>query len=161
MIELTQIVSKASLTSESLTIDGTLSLPIDSRIKSRLKVTLDDGRDAGLFLPRGNILRDGQVVKSECGLLIEIKAAAETVSSVYCEDALLLNRVTYHLGNRHVPLQIAQGWVRYQHDHVLDDMVVGLGAKVTVEKASFEPEDGAYGGRSGGHHHHHDHDHAH
>lgn len=148
MIELTQI-----LTETPPKIDGTLSLPINSRIKSRLKVLLDDGRDAGLFLPRGNILRGGQIIKSQCGLHIEIKAAPETVSTVYCDDAVLLNRVTYHLGNRHVPLQISQGWVRYQHDHVLDDMVTGLHAKVTIEQAPFEPEDGAYGGRSGGHSH--------
>ncbi|WP_027695007.1 urease accessory protein UreE [Vibrio litoralis] len=161
MIELTKIVTDSAQIAEQ-NVDGVLSLPINSRIKSRLKVSLEDGRDAGLFLPRGNILRGGQLLQSECGLLIEVTAAPETVSSVYCDDALLLNRVTYHLGNRHVPLQIADGWVRYQHDHVLDDMVVGLGAKVTVEQAEFEPEDGAYGGRSGGHHHHdHEHDHSH
>lgn len=161
MIELTKIVTDSAQIAEQ-NVDGVLSLPINSRIKSRLKVSLEDGRDAGLFLPRGNILRGGQLLQSECGLLIEVTAAPETVSSVYCDDALLLNRVTYHLGNRHVPLQIADGWVRYQHDHVLDDMVVGLGAKVTVEQAEFEPEDGAYGGRSGGHHYHdHEHDHSH
>lgn len=158
MIELTKIVTDSTQIAERK-VDGVLSLPINGRIKSRLKVSLEDGRDAGVFLPRGNILRGGQLLQSECGLLIEVTAAPETVSSVYCEDALLLNRVTYHLGNRHVPLQIADGWVRYQHDHVLDDMVVGLGAKVTVEQAEFEPEDGAYGGRSGGHHHHHEHAH--
>ncbi|WP_428775540.1 urease accessory protein UreE [Vibrio sp.] len=134
-----------------------LSLPIESRIKSRLKVILDDGRDAGLFLPRGHILRGGEQLKSECGLLVEIKAAPEQVSTVYCDDFRLLTRVAYHLGNRHVPLQVEFGWVRYQHDHVLDEMVAGLGAKVTSELAPFEPESGAYGGRSGGHHHHHEH----
>ena len=160
MIELTKIITDNAQIAER-NVDGVLSLPINSRIKSRLKVSLEDGREAGLFLPRGNILRGGQLLQSECGLLFEVTAAPETVSSVYCDDALLLNRVTYHLGNRHVPLQISDGWVRYQHDHVLDDMVVGLGATVTVEQAEFEPEDGAYGGRSGGHHHHHEHDHAH
>ena len=150
MIELTQLntqIQKAP--------DGYLSLPIDSRIKSRLKVMLDDGRNAGLFLPRGHILRGGEQLSSECGLVVEVKAAPETVSTVYCEDLLLLTRVAYHLGNRHVPLQVEAGWVRYQHDHVLDEMVEGLGAKVTTEKQPFEPEGGAYGGRSGGHHHHH------
>lgn len=133
--------------------NGVLSLPIDSRIKSRLKVVLDDGRDAGLFLPRGHILRGGEQLCSECGLVIEVKAAPESVSTVYCDDALLLTRVAYHLGNRHVPLQVELGWVRYQHDHVLDEMVQGLGAEVTTENEPFEPEGGAYGGRSGGHHH--------
>ncbi|WP_413113300.1 urease accessory protein UreE [Thaumasiovibrio sp. DFM-14] len=149
MIELTSISCNAEQTP-----DGFLSLPIDSRIKSRLKVTLDDGREAGLFLPRGHILRGGEQLKSECGITIEIKAAPETVSTVYCDDVLLLTRVAYHLGNRHVPLQVEMGWVRYQHDHVLDEMVEGLGAVVTTEQASFEPEGGAYGGRSAGGHHH-------
>ncbi|MFA0013855.1 urease accessory protein UreE [Vibrio lentus] len=150
MIELTQLNTQMQNAP-----DGYLSLPIDSRIKSRLKVMLDDGRNAGLFLPRGHILRGGEQLSSECGLVVEVKAAPETVSTVYCEDLLLLTRVAYHLGNRHVPLQVEAGWVRYQHDHVLDEMVEGLGAKVTTETQPFEPEGGAYGGRSGGHHHHH------
>ncbi|MDC5705489.1 urease accessory protein UreE [Vibrio europaeus] len=149
MIELTEI-SKEICTKPN----AFLSLPIDSRIKSRLKVELDDGREAGLFLPRGHILRGGEQLKSQCGMIVEIKAAPEKVSTVYCSDLHLLTRVAYHLGNRHVPLQVEFGWVRYQHDHVLDEMVEGLGAKVTTEDASFEPESGAYGGRSGGHHHH-------
>ncbi|KLN64914.1 urease accessory protein UreE [Vibrio sp. VPAP30] len=148
MIELTEI-SKEICTNPN----AFLSLPIDSRIKSRLKVELDDGREAGLFLPRGHILRGGEQLKSQCGMIVEIKAAPEKVSSVYCSDLHLLTRVAYHLGNRHVPLQVEFGWVRYQHDHVLDEMVQGLGAKVTTEDASFEPESGAYGGRTGGHHH--------
>ncbi|OAJ94854.1 urease accessory protein UreE [Vibrio bivalvicida] len=148
MIELTEI-SKEICTKPN----AFLSLPIDSRIKSRLKVELDDGREAGLFLPRGHILRGGEQLKSQCGMIVEIKAAPEKVSSVYCSDLHLLTRVAYHLGNRHVPLQVEFGWVRYQHDHVLDEMVEGLGAKVTTEDASFEPESGAYGGRTGGHHH--------
>lgn len=150
MIELTEIV-----TDQELAPNAFLSLPIDSRIKSRLRVSLDDGRDAGLFLPRGHILRGGEKLKSQCGVIVEVKAAAETVSSVYCSDPHLLTLVAYHLGNRHVPLQVEPGWVRYQHDHVLDEMVKGLGAEVTIEQASFEPEGGAYGGKSGGHHHHH------
>ena len=150
MIELTEISSEIAIKP-----DAFLSLPIDSRIKSRLKVELDDGREAGLFLPRGHILRGGEQLKSQCGLIVEVKAAPEQVSTVYCSDLHLLTRVAYHLGNRHVPLQVEFGWVRYQHDHVLDEMVEGLGAKVTTEQASFEPESGAYGGRSGGHHHHH------
>ncbi|MCG9578139.1 urease accessory protein UreE [Vibrio tubiashii] len=150
MIELTEI-SKEICTKPN----AFLSLPIDSRIKSRLKVELDDGREAGLFLPRGHILRGGEQLKSQCGMIVEIKAAPEKVSTVYCSDLHLLTRVAYHLGNRHVQLQVEFGWVRYQHDHVLDEMVQGLGAKVTTEDASFEPESGAYGGRSGGHHHHH------
>ena len=132
----------------------TLSLPIDQRTKSRLKVTLDDGRQAGLFLPRGKVLRGGDLLQSTEGLIVQVCAAAESVSTVHSEDTLALARVCYHLGNRHVPLQITSKWVRYQHDHVLDDMVAGLGLTVEVEQAPFEPEAGAYQSTANGHHHH-------
>jgi urease accessory protein len=82
-----------------------------------------------------------------------VVAAPETVSRVSIDDPLLLAKVCYHLGNRHVPLQIEQGWLRYQHDHVLDDMVRGLGVAVTTEQAPFEPEAGAY--QSAPHQHQH------
>lgn len=141
----------------------TLTLPLDQRIKCRLKVTLDDGRDAGVFLERGTTLKDGEHLKSETGEVVKIVAANESVSTVRCEDPLQLARVCYHLGNRHVPLQITPGFVRYKHDHVLDDMVRGLGLEVIAEQAPFEPEPGAYGGSAAhghaheghGHHHHH------
>ena len=132
----------------------TLSLPIDQRTRSRLKVTLDDGRQAGLFLPRGKVLRGGDLLQSTEGLIVQVRAAAESVSTVHSNDALALARVSYHLGNRHVPLQITSKWVRYQHDHVLDDMVSGLGLTVEVEQAPFEPEAGAYQSAAHSHHHH-------
>ncbi|EEZ39286.1 urease accessory protein UreE [Photobacterium damselae subsp. damselae CIP 102761] len=94
------------------------------------------------------------MVAAESGETAIIIAAKETVSTVITEDPLLLARVCYHLGNRHVPLQVEQGWCRYQHDHVLDDMVRGLGAQVIVEQEKYQPEPGAYGGTTGGHHHH-------
>ena len=134
-----------------------LSLPIDKRIKSRLRVTLDDGREAGLFLPRGLILRDGDQIESDEGVVVQICAADECVSTVLCDDAVLLARVAYHLGNRHVSLQVGAGFVRYQHDHVLDDMVRGLGGNVQVEEAPFEPEAGAYHNSTHGGHHAHEH----
>ncbi|WP_299022298.1 urease accessory protein UreE [uncultured Photobacterium sp.] len=157
MIVLTQVLP----VEESEAFDVTLSLPIDLRIKSRLKVILDDGREAGLFLPRGRILRGGDVLQSEHGVRVKIRAASESVSTVYCRDPHLMARVCYHLGNRHVPLQIKPDWVRYQHDHVLDEMVSGLGAEVVSELAPFEPESGAYGGTRGGHSHTYSHDHSH
>lgn len=100
-------------------------------------------------------------------MIVEVIAADETVSTVRSDDAVLLARACYHLGNRHVPLQVEAGWCRYLHDHVLDDMVRGLGLSVETETAPFQPEPGAYGGSSGGHthgHHHaqtHSHEHSH
>jgi len=155
MIRITEILeSKASPA-------ATLSLPINSRVKSRIKVTLDDGREAGLFLPRGKILRNGDLVVSEEGLVVEIKAAPELVSTVSSDNPHVLAVASYHLGNRHVPLQIEPDFLRYQHDHVLDEMVVGLGLSVAVEEAPFEPEAGAYknASASNGHSHGHGHDH--
>ncbi len=160
MIRLTQRLTETD--AQGPAADVSLTLPIDARIKSRLKVTLDDGRAAGLFLPRGQLLRGGDILTDEGGQLrVEIRAATETVSTVRCSDPLLLARACYHLGNRHVPLQIEAGFARYQHDHVLDDMVQGLGLSVSVEQAPFEPESGAYQSQAGAGHHHHAQEHAH
>ncbi|MGK0269875.1 MAG: urease accessory protein [Cocleimonas sp.] len=138
-----------------------LTLVKEQREKSRLKVTLDNGEEGGLFFEKGTTFQDGDLIISTDGeTLVQIKAAPETVSSVRCDDPLMLAKACYHLGNRHIPLQINMGELRYQHDHVLDEMVRGLGLEVLTEQAPFEPESGAYSG--GGHHHHSDdHEHSH
>ena len=138
-----------------------LTLPFELRQKSRLKEKLNDGTEVGVILPRGNLLRGGDCLRAEDGSVIRIEAANETVSTVHHDDAMMISRVSYHLGNRHVALEIGNGWVRYQHDHVLDDMVRGLGLEVRVESAPFEPEGGAYGGHSDSHSHGHAHSHQH
>ncbi len=148
MIELTEVIDDGS----GAGAGATLTLPYEKRIKSRQRVVLDDGREAGVLLPRGTVLRDGDLL-TDGELKVAVCAALEPVSTVHSDDPLLLARACYHLGNRHVPLQIAEGWLRYQHDHVLDDMVRQMGLEVVGEQAPFEPEAGAYG--SGGHHHHH------
>ncbi|AIL61997.1 urease accessory protein UreE [Pseudomonas alkylphenolica] len=130
---------------EAEEVSTTVTLTLDTRIKSRVRVTLDDGREAGLMLERGQLLRGGELLGDELGAeVVRVVAAAEQVSTVCCDDPLLLARASYHLGNRHVPLQIEGGFLRYQHDHVLDEMVRGLGLQVAVEQAPFEPEAGAY-----------------
>lgn len=128
---------------------ATLTLSLEQRLKARQRVTLDDGREAGLFLPRGEPLRDGDLLSTDDGQRLRILAAAEPVSTAHSDDPVLLARACYHLGNRHVALQVANGWLRYQPDHVLDEMVQRLGLRVTSEQAPFQPEAGAYG-----HHHH-------
>ncbi len=138
--------------------DTSVTLVRDLREKSRLKVTLDDGRDAGLFFKKGTSFQNGDlIISNDQKVLVEIKAADETVSSVYCNDPLQLSRACYHLGNRHIPLQIDKDVLRYQHDHVLDDMVRGLGLDVKVEQAPFEPESGAYSHGADNHGHSHSH----
>jgi urease accessory protein len=147
----------------SLTVLTTLTLPFDQRERSRLRVTLDNGEQAGLFLERGKVMCDGDLIQAESGELVRIQAADESVSTVVVEDDLLMARACYHLGNRHVPLQIEPGFIRYQHDHVLDDMLRGMGLQITVELVPFEPEAGAYdsiaSGHTHGHHHHAHHEH--
>lgn len=136
-------------------VQGTLKLPFELRQKSRLKTTLLDGREVGLMLNRGELLRSGDCLCAEDGSIIRVEAAPETVSTVRHDDMLVLARACYHLGNRHVALQIGNGWIRYLHDHVLDDMVRGMGLEIIVEEAPFEPEGGAYGGHAHSHSHEH------
>lgn len=124
-----------------------LTLPFELRQKSRFRATLDDGREVALVLPRGQILRGGDCLRAEEGTVIQVQAALEGVSVVYSEDPLLLARACYHLGNRHIALQIGAGWCRYLHDHVLDAMVSGLGLRVQYQQLTFEPEAGAYDGQ--------------
>lgn len=135
---------------------ATLTLDLDSRLKSRGQVQLDDGRAAGLMLVRGQVLRGGELLTTaQQDEVVQVIAAHESVSTVWAKDALLLMRIGYHLGNRHVPLQISHQWLRYQHDHVLDEMVIGLGGLVKTEQAPFEPEAGAYQSAPHGHGQHH------
>ncbi len=149
MLQLTERVTAAAS-------DDVLRLPFDTRQKSRFRAELEDGTEVGVFLERGQILRHGDCLRSDDGRVVRVEAADESVSTVRCGDATLLARVCYHLGNRHVPLQIGHGFARYRHDHVLDDMVRGLGVNPVAEAAPFEPEAGAYGGGHGhGHDHHH------
>ena len=149
-------------------VRGQLRLPFESRQKSRLKAKLVSGEDVGLMLPRGEILRGGDLVTASDGRVIEVVAEPEKLLHIESKE---LARVAYHLGNRHVPVQVGENFLRIAQDHVLEEMVRKLGAKVSRIEAAFEPEAGAY---AGGHHqhdemghggkihdHHHDHDHEH
>lgn len=152
-IELDRIVYQQEKTAQA-----SLCLPIDQRIKSRFRARLDDGREVGLFLPRGNLLRHNDLLSNKDGFVVRVVAAAEKVSTAYSDDLMLLARAAYHLGNRHVPLQLETGWLRYLHDHVLDDMLVKLGLSVEIGLHPFEPEAGAYQQMTGAHQHEHHHD---
>ena len=131
-----------------------LTLPFEKRQKSRLRVSLNDKQEAALMLERGSILRHGDLLRAENGLIVEVRAANEEVAVISTKDSFLLARACYHLGNRHVPLQIGEGWLRFQRDHVLEEMVQSLGLAVKHELSPFEPEGGAYGGHSSHSHSH-------
>lgn len=118
-----------------------LTLPFEQRQKSRLRARLDSGEEVALILPRGNILRGGDRVAATDGRVVEIVSAPEKLLHV---ESSSLARVAYHLGNRHVPVQLGEGFLRIAEDHVLEDMLRRLGARVSHVEAPFEPEAGAY-----------------
>jgi urease accessory protein len=153
-----------------LEVRGELKLPFDARQKSRLRTKLVSGEEVGLILPRGEILRGGDLVTASDGRVIEVISLEEQILHVEAESPQALAKVAYHLGNRHVPVQVGENFLRIAEDHVLEEMVKKLGAKVSHVEAPFEPEAGAYAGGHqhdemghGGkiHDHHHDHDHGH
>ncbi len=132
-----------------------LTLPYEKRQKSRFRAQLNNGEEVGIMIERGSVLRDGDCLKSKDGTMVKIISADEEVSTVHCDNAFDLARAAYHLGNRHVPLQVGTTWLRYLHDHVLDEMVKGFGLTVKHESAPFEPEIGAYHtGHTHSHSHH-------
>ncbi|KAF3999101.1 urease accessory protein UreE [Glaciimonas immobilis] len=135
-------------------IDGELVLPFDLREKSRLRATLTNGQEVGVFTVRGTVLRHGDLMAGVdddgSAAVIKIIAADEATYRVECTSPFALLRCAFHLGNRHTQAQVGDGFLRIRKDVVLREMLEGLGATVTEQLAAFEPESGAYGG---GHHH--------
>ena len=148
-----EIKAKLKMRRDAYAVDvtGRLELTFDKRQKSRLRAQLDSGEDVALNLRRGEVLRGGDLVVASDGRIVEIVAQPEQVVHAVCADAAALARAAYHLGNRHVPVQVGAGFLRIAADHVLEDMLQGLGATLERMQAPFEPEAGAY---AGGHHHH-------
>lgn len=131
-------------------VKGALRLPFELRQKSRLRARLDSGEDVALLLPRGEILRGGDLLAASDGRVIEVIAAPEKLLHVACGTPAQLARCAYHLGNRHVPVEVGEGYLRLAADHVLEQLLKKLGAEVSAIEAPFEPEPGAY---AGGHRH--------
>ena len=140
-----------------LSATDSVALAYDERKRSRLKVTLASGAEAGIFLERGDHLHGGdKLVAEDSSVVVEILAAPEKLIEAVADSPLLFARAAYHLGNRHVPVQILPtengGKLRFQTDHVLAEMAKGLGCSITETLAPFQPESGAYGAH-GGHRH--------
>lgn len=127
---------------------GRLRLPYELRQKSRLLTHLESGEEARLMLPPGTILRSGDLLSATDGRTIAVVAEPERTLQADCASPQELARAAYHLGNRHVAVEIGDGWLRISEDHVLRQMLIGLGLSVSDCIAPFEPEAGAYG-----HHH--------
>lgn len=141
-----------------------VELDWDTRQKSRFEATDSQGRRLGVFLPRGTTVRGGDVLVAEDGSLVRVQAAAQPLLEVRVAaggSAFDLLRAAYHLGNRHVALELQPELLRLEPDHVLAGMLRQMGLEVQEAQAGFEPEGGAYAAGGHGHSHAHDpvHDH--
>ena len=138
----------------------TLELDWDIRQKSRFAATDSQGRALGIFLPRGTLVRGGDVLVAEDGSLVRVIAAPQPVLCITaCAEhgsPFDLVRAAYHLGNRHVPIELHPDHLQIEPDHVLADMLRAMHLIVHERQAPFEPEGGAYA-PGGGHQHGHDH----
>lgn len=124
--------------------DDSIVLDHDQRAKGRLKVISEEGREVRVFLDRGNSLAIGSVLHSRCNLFIEVKGAEEEVTLARASDWLSFSKACYHLGNRHVRLQLGDQWLCFKPDHVLEDMLKRMGLSVEHTQLVFDPEHGAY-----------------
>lgn len=150
MLRITQNLGQADAPA-----DDTLTLPFELRRKGRLRAISDGGTELGLFLERGRVLMDGDKLVSEDGRVFEVRAGAEPVITAHAPDWPTFTRACYHLGNRHVTLEIGECWLRFAYDHVLEHLAEHLGLRLDRDHVPFHPESGAYHGLGG--HHHHDH----
>jgi urease accessory protein len=166
MLTINKLISQGQgLAAALLKRAPTVELDWDVRSKSRFDATDSSGRALGVFLPRGSVLRGGDVLVAEDGSLIRVLAAPQPVLVVRpCPQhgsPFDLLRAAYHLGNRHVQLQLAPDHLKLEPDHVLAQMLDAMHLIVSEERAAFEPEGGAYAAGGGGHGHAHQHGHAH
>jgi urease accessory protein len=138
---------------------ATVTLGYDDRHRRRLRLIADDGGEFLLDLPEALVLRDGDGLCLDDGAWLAVRAAAEQVCDIACPTPEALARIAWHLGNRHLPVQVIDGGLRIRDDHVIAAMLEGMGAAVTRRTAPFDPEGGAYA-RAHGHgaqaHHPHD-----
>ncbi len=136
---------------------STVELDWDVRQKSRFAMTDSQQRPLAVFLPRGTVVRGGDVLVAQDGSLIAVHAAAQPVMKVtHCAHhgtSFDLIRAAYHLGNRHVPIELQPDHLKIEPDHVLADMLRAMHLVVTDVSEPFEPENGAYAGHIGGHSH--------
>ena len=142
-----------------------ITLDWDVRQKSRFESTDSAGRQVGVFLQRGQVVRGGDVLVGEDGSLLKVLAAPQAVLRItHCTahgTPFDLTRAAYHLGNRHVPIELQADHLKIEPDHVLADMLRSMHLIVNEVSESFEPENGAYGEHGGGHHHGHGDTHGH
>jgi len=162
MIQASKLISQgAGLAPALVKRASTIELDWDVRQKSRFDATDSTGRSLGVFLPRGTVARGGDVLVAEDGSLIRVIAAPQSVLKItHCTQhgtPYDLIRAAYHLGNRHVPIELKPDHLKIEPDHVLADMLRAMHLIVHAVEEAFEPENGAYA--AGGHHTHVEHSH--
>tara|TARA_B100000886_G_scaffold337735_1_gene299069 strand:+ start:1339 stop:1791 length:453 start_codon:yes stop_codon:yes gene_type:complete len=140
MLEIYQRLSSST----GLDIYGEVELCHLQREKGRFKTAIFTGEEVGFFLERGNVLKVGDALISRCGRALLVTAKKEDVVRASTDDWSQFSKACYHLGNRHVKIQIGEKWLRILPDHVLEEMLIGLNMALKHEKAAFVPEQGAY-----------------
>ena len=130
-------------------------LDADERHRRRIALKAEGGTTFLLDLPRATALRDGDGLVLDDGSIVRVAGKPEPLTEVAAASPHGLARLAWHLGNRHTDVQVVGDSLRIRRDHVLEDMLRGLGARLTRIEAPFEPEHGAYG--NGPHRHDHDH----
>ena len=162
-------VKRAESWNEGAAIDSVV-LDFEERYRRRAVLTGERGTKFLLTLPRATLLRDGDGLLLEDGTIVRVIGRAEPLIEIAAADAHALARLAWHLGNRHTDVQVIGERLRIRRDHVLEEMLIRLGATLTAIEAPFEPERGAYDGAHGhahahahdnGHEHEHEHDHEH
>jgi urease accessory protein len=168
MLRATSILRKAAVRPER--VADSVTLDHEGRHKRRVALTTDGGLALLLDLEKAAVLQDGDALKLEDGRLVRVKAALQKLLEITAENPKRLLKVAWHVGNRHTPAEIGESAIYIEDDHVLAEMVRGLGAAVRPVERAFAPERGAYEGGHGGHdhgrhdhapHEHHDHEHGH
>ena len=149
-----QIARTAGFAPRDAIVHDVVELSYAARERSRLRATMLSGREIGIDLPVGTILRHGSKLLLEDGRVVAVEACDEELLEVRAPGAAELARIAYHIGNRHVPIEVGDSWIRILPDHVLKTMVEGLGGSVQAVTRRFQPESGAYGHS----HVHHQHD---
>ncbi|WP_131195021.1 urease accessory protein UreE [Lichenihabitans psoromatis] len=151
----TSIVRRAAVRRDRVT--DRVTLDHERRHCRRIVLTSDGGADYLVDLEKASVLEEGDALKLDGGDLVLVVAAAQALLEIRAENPLRLLRVAWHIGNRHTPAEITAEAIYLEDDHVLAEMVRGLGASAATVMRPFRPERGAYHG-SGGHGHSHTHD---
>jgi urease accessory protein len=160
MLQISKVISQgAGLAPILVKRASSIELDWDVRQKSRFDGTDSLGRQLGVFLPRGTLVRGGDVLVAEDGSMVKVIAAPQAVLRITAcpshGSPFDLTRAAYHLGNRHVPIELKPDHLKIEPDHVLADMLRAMHLIVNEVEEAFEPEGGAYS--AGGHSHGHDH----